>query len=156
MIEHYLKARAAIVVPMLLLLLLAGCTTTPTSINKANVKLESVDSRSARIVHTYLQVAGDTMILHGRLVRRLPARGAIPGYLHVELMGPDRKVMKEADVGYRRNNIRSRYAYFSLRLPDALALGSTVRITHNDMRSQSVEPVLSPWQDVDDAQSPLE
>jgi len=97
-----------------------------------DVTLEKVNFSSVHITRTYLHSTEEKTSLRGELTRRIPARGSILGHWHVELIGFDGKVMKEAEIRYKRKNVKSRYAYFSL--PEALASGSTIRVTHHDMR----------------------
>ena len=132
-----------------LITLLTGCASNQELVRIDNVTLENVDSSSVRITRTYLHSMEDAVTLRGELTRRISARGPIPGHVHVELIDFDGKVIKEAEVGYKRKNVKSRYAYFSLPIPDLVASGNTIRVTHHDMRSHFSESSDSPWRDVE-------
>jgi len=129
--------------------ILTGCASNQGLIRTGDVTLEKVNSSSVKITRTYLHTTENAITLRGELTRRTPARGSIPGHLHVELIGLDGKVMKKAEISYKRKNVKSRYAHFSLSVPDILAPGSTIRVTHHDMRSHFSESSDSPWRDVD-------
>ena len=139
-----------IIVGAALVAILAGCATTQGLAQQQGVKLESVDSSSSvRITRTYLDATEEaTIILRRELERRIPSRSSIPGHLHVELIAPDGKVMKEANIDYVRNSFKSRLANFSLPIPEPLVTGSTIRVTHHDARSHMSDSSASPWQDV--------
>lgn len=130
------------------LVLSAGCATVQGLAQQQGVKLESVDSSSVRITRTYLQSGKEGTVLRGELERRIPMRGFIPGHLHVELIGPDGKVMKEADIGYTHQGGKSRLEKFSLPIPEPLVTGSTIRVTHHDAKSHMPDSSASPWRDV--------
>lgn len=142
-----------IIVGAALVAMLAGCATAQGLAQQQGVKLESVDSGSVRITRTYLDATEEETILRGELERRIPARGSIPGHLHVELIAPDGKVMKEADIGYVRKSFKSRLAKFSLPIPEPLVTGSTIRVTHHDARSHMPDSSALPWRDVDAVES---
>ncbi|MCF6280835.1 MAG: hypothetical protein L3J28_01290 [Candidatus Polarisedimenticolaceae bacterium] len=129
--------------------LLTGCTSSLNIVNVQHVRLENIGSSSVRITRSYLSSTADEMVLRGELTRRIPARGSIPGHLHIELIGPDNGLIKTAEIDYKRKNRRSRYSHFSLSIPEILVAGSTLRIIHHDMRSHMDESPRSPWQDVD-------
>jgi len=143
-----------ITVSVALVAMLAGCATAQGLAQQQGVKLESVDSGSVRITRTYLDATEEaTIILRGELEWRIPSRSSIPGHLHVELIAPDGKVMKEANIDYVRKSFKSRLAKFSLPIPEPLVTGSTIRVTHHDARSHMPDSSASPWRDVDAVES---
>ncbi len=130
-----MKQTRKITITMILLsavVLLAGCATTQGLAQQKEVKLENIDSKMANITSTYLRSTEKGIILQGELTRRIPARGHIPGHLHVELIGPDGKVIKEATIGYTRRTVKSRYTKFSVPVPGPLVAGSVIRVTHHE------------------------
>lgn len=133
-IHTMMKQTRKITITLILLsavVLLAGCATSQGLNQQGEVKLENVDSKMAHITNTYLRSTKDGIVLHGELTRRIPARGHIPGHLHVELIGPDGKVIKEVDIGYTRRSTNARYARFSVPVPGPLIPGSIIRVTHH-------------------------
>ena len=132
-----------------LIAMLAGCATAQGLAQQQGVKLESVDSSSVRITRTYLQIGKEGTVLRGELERRIPMRGFIPGHLHVELIGTDGKMTKEADIGYTHQGSKSRLAKFSLPIPEPLVTGNIIRVTHHDAKSHMSDSSASPWRDVD-------
>ncbi len=128
-------------------ILATGCATTPAWVQQDVMKLENIDSSSVHIIRTYLQTGEEGVVLRGELARRIPARGPIPGHLHVELLGPDGKVMKEAEIDHLQKSVKSLHAEFSLLIPPPLIPGGTVRVKHHDAKSHMPHPSASPWQD---------
>lgn len=127
---------------------LIGCSTNTNFVKEEDVKVERVDSSSAKVIHAYLQSTESTLVLRGELRRRLPGRGAILGHLHIELIGQDGGVFKEAVIGYKRKSIKSRVARFSLPIPGELTEISLIRVIHHDARSHMSEAEESPWRDI--------
>lgn len=146
MMKQICKATSAAAL-LAALVLSAGCATTQGLAQQYGVRLENIDSSSVRIIRTYLDATEQATILRGELELRIPAYGPLPGHLHVELIGPDGKVMKEADIGHLHKSIKSRSAEFSLPLPEPLVPGSTIRVTHHDAKSHAPEVPSSPWRD---------
>jgi len=127
---------------------LIGCSTNANYVKEIDVKIERVDSSSVNITRAYLQSTEKTLVLRGELRRRLPARGAILGHLHIELIGPDGGVFKVAAIGYKRTSIKSNVARFNLPIPSDLTEISLIRIIHHDARSHMSEMEKSPWRDI--------
>jgi len=138
---------SVVVSSMIGMISLTGCSMN-TWLAKEDVTVERINSSSAKITRAYLHSTETTLVLRGELTRRLPARGSIPGHLHVELIGPDGTAFKEATPGYMRKNRKSRFAKFYLPIPGDLTKISRVRITHHDPRSHTTDSGKSPWQDV--------
>jgi len=137
-----------ITVGVALFTILAGCATAQGLAQQQGVKLESVDSSTVRITRTYLQIEEKGTVLRGELERRIPRPGFIPGHLHVELIGTDGKVAKEADIDYASQGGKSHLAKFNLPIPEPLATGTTIRVTHHDSKSHPLDSSASPWRDV--------
>lgn len=127
---------------------LTGCSTYTSLVQEEGVTIERVNSDRANITRAYLQTSGATMLLRGELKRRFPGRGPIPGHLHIELIGPDGAVFKEANIGYKRNSVKSSIAKFYLAIPGDFSDIKSVRIIHHDLRSHMVDVATSPWRDV--------
>jgi len=113
-----------------LLILLTACATTQGLAQLQGVKLERVDSSSVHIAHIYLQRGKDGIVLRGELERRIPGFGIVPGYLSVELIGMDGKVLKRVYIDNFVQAVKSRKAKFSLLIPEQPVAGSTIRVTH--------------------------
>lgn len=124
---------------------LSGCSTNVYFVKEADVKVERVDSSSAKVIHAYLQSTESTLVLRGELRRRLPGRGAILGHLHIELIGQHGGVFKEAVIGYKRKSIKSSVARFSLPIPGELTEIGLIRVIHHDARSHMSVMEESPW-----------
>ncbi len=140
--------RVVAVLLLLLVMTLTGCATTNGLIKEADLKLEVIDSSTVRITHASLQTSAGTLTLHGDLERRIAAHGPIPGHLHVDLLDPEGTVIKEIRIGYRYKGAKSHKATFNLPLPAALPVGSTLRVTHHDLRSHQSEATQPTWEEV--------
>lgn len=68
--------------------------------------------------------------VRGTVTPRIPRRGAIPGYVHMTLIGPDGTRLAEADASPMRRNRQAQSAYFNARLMIDPPAGSTLRIAH--------------------------
>lgn len=151
-----MKQTRKITITLILLsavVLLAGCATSEGLVQQKEVKLKKIDSRSVHIRNTYLRSTKDGIVLHGELTRRLQGRGHIPGHVYVALIGPDGKMIKEADnVDYMRKSVNSRYAKFNLPIPEPLVEGSTIQVTHHDLGSHMSDSAKSSWRDVNAAE----
>lgn len=107
-----------------------ACSMTGLVKEESNVTIERVDSQKANISHAYLTRSGDKLILRGNIKRRFTGRGPIPGHLHITLINSQDEVIKEADIGYMRRSTKSSIADFNTILPEDLAPGSKIKITH--------------------------
>lgn len=143
--SHFTKALFALT----LIMLLASCTTSSLIKQDENITIERVDSRAAAINHAYITRTKDGLSLHGELKRDLAGRGPIPGHLHITLVNPQGKVIKETDIGYMRRNVKSAIATFHAKLPIDLLPGSTVRITHFDTEDHEMLPDETIWRDAE-------
>jgi len=94
------------------------------------VNFEFINSDTASITNVYLHRTPEGMNLHGELQRKSKARGPIPGHLHVSLLDSQGKLIKSADVDYKRHNKQSNHSHFSIALPIKMESGSTIQITH--------------------------
>lgn len=133
---------------LLVLLSTTGCAMDQMAFQPLDVKLERVNSDTAVITSIYLQKRKEGMVLNGELDRRSPTLGFIPGDLYVELISPDGKVVKEAEIDYQHKGGKSRGARFSLVIPEPLDKGSTIRVTHHDKKFHTPDSSASPWRDV--------
>ena len=114
---------------------------------KNDINIERVDSKGANINHAYLINTGDKLSLRGEVKRRFTGRGPIPGHLHITLIDPQGKVIKEADISYMRRNVKSSIATFNTKLPVDLTPGSTVQITHFTTDTHQAFPKEAEWRD---------
>lgn len=126
---------------------MVGCSLN-TSLTNEDITVERINSSSAKITRAYLQSMETILLLRGELTRYIPARGSIPGHLHIELIDPNDTAFKETEIGYRRKNRKSRYAKFYLPIPGDLRTISRVRVIHHDARSHMANSTKSSWQDV--------
>lgn len=124
-----------------------ACSTTSLVKEKNDITIERVDSKRASISHAYLSRTGDQISLRGEVKRRFTGRGPIPGHLHITLIDPQGKVIKEADIGYMRRNVKSSIATFNTKLPVDLTPGSTVQITHFSTDTHKTFPEEAMWRD---------
>jgi len=125
-----------------------GCSMNSNLVKERDVKVETVNSSNVTITRAYLQTTKTPMELRRELKRRYSGRGPIPGHLHIELIGSDGVTFKEADVGYKRNRSKSRYAKFYLPIPNDLTKISAVRVIHHGTRSHIADSTKSLWRDV--------
>lgn len=125
-----------------------GCSMNTNLVKQEDITVERVNSSSVNITRAYLQATDTTWILKGKLTRRLSNSHLIPGHLHIELVGPDGAVFKEADIAYKRKRAKSRFAEFYLPIPVELTEISRVRVIHHDALSHKRDSVKSPWRDV--------
>jgi len=124
-----------------------ACSTTSLVKEENNIAIERVDSEGANISHAYLTRTDNQLLLRGEIKRRFTGRGPIPGHLHITLIDPQGKVIKEADIGYSRRNIKSSIATFNTKLPVDLTPGSTVQITHFSTDTHKTFPEEAMWRD---------
>lgn len=117
-------------------------------VKEEDITVERVNSSSVNITRAYLQATDATWILRGKLKRRFPTSRLIPGHLHIELVGSDGAVFKEADIAYKRKSAKSRFAEFYLPLPVELTKISRVRVIHHDALSHTGDSEKSPWRDI--------
>lgn len=117
-----------------------------------DIKVEGVNSETARITRLILMPRKDQQVLRGEITRRIHAHGQIPGHLHLELISPQGKVVKTADINYSRPSSSSHVGSFELALPADIEAGSTVRVTHHDLSTHSQGSAASQWQDVTNGQ----
>ncbi|WP_295407788.1 hypothetical protein [uncultured Thiocystis sp.] len=68
--------------------------------------------------------------VRGTVTPRIPHRGAIPGHIHITLIGPDGTRLAETDASPMRHNRQAQSAYFNARLRIDPPAGSTLRIAH--------------------------
>lgn len=124
-----------------------ACSTTGEVNKETALNIERVDSEGARISTAYLTRMNGHLLLRGEVTRRAVGRGAIPGHLHITLIDPHGKTLKQADIGYVRRSARSSSATFSTQLPLPLAPGSTVRITHFYTETHEVPAHAPAWRE---------
>jgi len=124
-----------------------ACSTTSLVKENQDITIERIDSKGASISHAYLAGTGDQLSLRGEVKRRFTGRGPIPGHLHITLIDPQGTVIKEADIGYMRRNIKSSIANFNTKLPVDLAPGSTVQITHFSTETHETFPEEAVWRE---------
>lgn len=124
-----------------------ACSTTSLVKEENNITIERVDSKGASISHAYLIHSGDKLSLRGEVKRRSTGRGPIPGHLHITLIDPQGKVIKEADIGYMRRSVKSSIASFNTKLPVDLAPGSKIQITHFGTDTHQTFPEETVWRD---------
>lgn len=128
-------------------LALAGCASTPPAQQSSSIKLEGIDSNTAQISRLYLVPDNGQTVLRGEVTRRMHLHGQIPGHLHVELISLEGKLIKEADISYKRKDTHGHDGTFELTLPGEVAAGSTIRVTHHDLVSHQQDQVESQWRD---------
>jgi hypothetical protein len=72
------------------------------------------------------------VIIVGELHKRGHGRGAMPGHIEIEILGPDGTLLATRSIHYHRGSTKSRRSQFSIEIPIDLPINSTVRIMHND------------------------
>ena len=139
---------ANLLIATMTLLGATACSTTSLVKGKEDgIKIERIDSKSATIGHAYLTRTDDKLLLRGEIKRRFTHRGSIPGHLHITLIDPQGKTIKEADIDYKRRNAKSSAATFNTELPVKLTTNSIVRITHFGAGTHQTIPEKNVWRD---------
>ena len=126
-----------------------ACSTTGLEKKENDINIVGVDSKGASIRHAYFIRTDDQLFVRGEVKRHMTGRGPIPGHLHITLIDPQGKVIKEADIGYIRHNVKSSIADFNAKLPVDLAPGSTVQITHFTSDTHKTFPQETEWRSVE-------
>jgi len=134
----------SLLLAVITLLSVNACTSNSVK-SEHDIKIERVDSSKANIRHAYLFESDGQMTLRGTLERRLSGRGPVPGHLHITLLNPQGKVLKEADISYMRKHRKSSISRFSTKLPMKLIPGSTIKITHFGTESHEGIPLKDKW-----------
>lgn len=124
-----------------------ACSTARLERQENGITIERINSDGARISHVYLTRTGDQFLLRGKVKRRFPGRGPIPGHLHVTLRDPQGKVFTEADIDYARRRVNASIATFNIELPVGLTPGSAVQITHFTSESHKIIPKERLWRE---------
>ncbi|MDH5302194.1 MAG: hypothetical protein OEW58_12625 [Gammaproteobacteria bacterium] len=126
-----------------------ACTTTKLVKDENKITIERVDSNTANISHVYLKHSDGQLLLRGEVKPHQSSRRTpIPGHLHITLIDPQGKMLKEADISYMRRSVNSSKAFFSTELPVDLPPGSTIKITHFERQTHEPIPVEPNWRDV--------
>ncbi len=150
MLKNFLNNHLATALfALTLIIATTSCTTSNLVKQNENITIERVDSKAAAINHAYITRTKDGLSLHGELKRDLAGRGPIPGHLHITLIDPQGKVLKETDIGYMRRNVKSSIATYHTKLPIDLLPGSKVRITHFGTEDHETFPDETIWRDAE-------
>jgi|GEM_PF-2015412 len=108
----------------------AGCVS-PLALEPApNVSVERIPSSRFEfdLIQVYSQPEG--IWVRGEVSRKLPQRGAIPGSVHLSLIGPEGAILSEVDASLMRRNRQARSAHFDAVLPVTPPPGSTLKVEH--------------------------
>jgi hypothetical protein len=145
MINYFIKL-PALIASMFSVIILSACSTN--AIKQNEMTIELVNSSDAIITRSDIQTKNAVMLLKGQVKRSFPGRYPVPGYLQIELVGDDGRVLKSTNITHKRKSIKARYAEFSVPLPDKMEKVNFIRITHRKPVLQSDDKVNSIWQDV--------
>lgn len=98
-----------------LFLTLAGCASLAerSATTGEEIAFHKVDSPVARVGAVDLVSAPGSLRVRGELTRKRPARGAIPGHLHIDLSGEGAVPLAGVVANYRRLSVNSQRARFS-------------------------------------------
>lgn len=140
------RFKNSLLLAVITLLTVNACTSNTVK-SEHGIKIERVNSSNAKIRHVYLTDTDDQMMIRGTLKRHSSGRGPIAGHLHITLLNPQGKVLKEADISYMRRHRKSSISHFSTKLPMKLMPGSTIKITHFSTESHEVIPLKDKWRD---------
>ena len=130
------------------LLSATGCTTAAKQVKADEISIERVDSKSMNIINAYVETTDSILVLKGKIQCRSYTSRLMPGYLRVELLGPNGKAFKVANIGYKRVNTKSHLARFHVLIPIDASQISQIRITHVDTDKDNLDLYQSPWNDV--------
>ncbi|NVZ09373.1 hypothetical protein HW932_08870 [Allochromatium humboldtianum] len=117
--------------PLALALLLTS-TTPEAASPSASLSVER--SSSNRFTVGFVQVDPDatasTLTVRGTVRPRIPARGAIPGQVHITVLDADGRALAETDASLMRRNRQAQSAHFHAQLAIDPPPGSRVRVEH--------------------------
>lgn len=139
-------SKNSLLLAVIILFTVNACTTNAVK-NEFGIKIEKIDSSSAKIRHVYLTDYDDHMMIRGTLERHPSGRGPIHGHLHISLINPQGKALQEADISYMRKHHTSSTATFSAKLPVKLMPGSIIKITHFSTKTHDSVQVQGIWRE---------
>jgi len=102
------------------------------SVNATNsVKVETTVSKFATIKNVTTNMHGNTLAISGSLKRKSGTHLVIPGFVNIELLDVNNKVIKSVRANHRRHMHRVNSDYrFSASIPTESIDVSSIRITH--------------------------
>jgi len=131
---------------LLFAVFVSGCATTDYA-KEAQITIDRVDSSTVNISHAYLTKTKEGLLLRGEVKRKTHKHGSIPGHLHIELVDPQGKIIKTAEIEHSRKGSSDHIADFQVLLPLELGAGSVIRVVHHDAMSHKDEEAVD-WRDV--------
>ena len=121
--------RTAIAI-LLLSMVLTACAAGVDLVRDGTVNLERVPSTQVKISDVHVLREDGVMAVYGKITPFRRA-GFIPGHIHMEVIDPNGKLLRELSADYKRGDTKSRSAHFYVQLPMEPPVGSTVRVIHH-------------------------
>ena len=116
---------------LVMVLVLSACANLrPDIATDGTVNIERINSPNARVALVRARVIDHELRVSGSLVKRYSGRGAIPGYLHIEILGNDGALLGRSTSRYSQHGAKSRRAYFSEIVTVQPGDVRTIRIIH--------------------------
>ncbi len=126
-----LNIRSITAGPLVLALLMA---ITPLDAANPSAPLNIERHASSRFlvgfVHAKPDAAGSVLNVRGTVRPRIPARGFIPGQVHITVLDADGHALAETDASLMRANRQARSAHFFAQIAIDPPAGSRVRVEH--------------------------
>lgn len=94
------------------------------------MNIERTNSRNARVALVRARAMDHKLRISGALVKRYSGRGAIPGSLHIEILGDEGDLLGQSTSRYSQHGAKSRRAYFSEIVTVRPGDVRTIRIIH--------------------------
>ncbi|MTW20527.1 hypothetical protein [Allochromatium palmeri] len=107
---------------------------TPLEAANPNAPLSVERQSSSRFDVGFVQAkpnaAESSLTVRGTVRPRIPARGAIPGQVHITVLDADGYALAETDASLMRRNRQAQSAHFHAQLAVDPPAGSRVRVEH--------------------------
>ena len=114
-----------------MVLALSACASLPPDIaTEGTVNIERINSHNARVALVRARTIDHKLRISGFLVKQYSGRGAIPGSLHIDVLGDDGALLGQSTSHYSQQGAKSRRAYFSEIVTVRPGDVRTIRIIH--------------------------
>jgi hypothetical protein len=94
------------------------------------VNIERINSHNARVALVRARAMDHKLRISGSLMKQYSGRGAIPGFLQIEVLGDDGILLGQTTSHYIQHGAKSRRAYFAEIVTVRPADVRTIRVIH--------------------------
>lgn len=97
-------------------MVLTACAAGVDLVRDGTVNIERVPSTQVKISDVHVLREDGVMAVYGKTTPFRRA-GFIPGHIHIEVIDPNGKLLRELSADYKRGDTKSRSAHFYVQLP---------------------------------------